>query len=258
MNNYEYDMMPGIRRSDLWYINKTPMHFRWHMDHPEEQTPTLVFGQAAHKLVLEKESFLEEFAVLPKEIDRRTKAGKEAYAAFLTESEGKTVITSDDMDTLWDMYRQLMDSSEVLSLLECVRGVELPYTWTDGETGEVCKCKADLITEINGIPYIVDYKTTTSCEDGAFERACRKYGYDFQCGFYTEGIEKCTLEKHGFIFIAQEKAAPYASRVYWCDDGFIRAGKDKYHELLRLYHRCQQTGDWYGYSESELYSEQYE
>ena len=33
-----YEDMPGIRRSDLWKINKTPLHFRYEMDHPTEPT----------------------------------------------------------------------------------------------------------------------------------------------------------------------------------------------------------------------------
>ena len=31
----EYEKMEGIRRSDLWYMNKTPAHFKYHMDNPK-------------------------------------------------------------------------------------------------------------------------------------------------------------------------------------------------------------------------------
>ena len=40
----KYEDMPGIRRSDLWKISKTPLHFRYEMDHPTEPTPAMVFA----------------------------------------------------------------------------------------------------------------------------------------------------------------------------------------------------------------------
>lgn len=257
MSVSDYELMPGIRRSDLWYIRQTPLHFKYHMEHPEEPTPALIFGQAAHKYVLEPESFFDEFTVMPK-YDRRTKAGKDAYNAFMDANFGKTPITDEDLQTMMTMRQALMADGMIREIMLNVSEVEAPYRWTDPETGELCKCKVDMISTINDIPYIVDFKTTTSCEDGAFERSCRKYGYDFQAGFYTEGVESCTLEEHGFIFIAQEKTEPYAPRLYWCDPGFVSAGKRKFHELLRLYHNCKETGDWYGYQETDLYEEEYD
>lgn len=32
-----YEDAEGVRRSDLWVINKTPMHFLYHMNHKDEK-----------------------------------------------------------------------------------------------------------------------------------------------------------------------------------------------------------------------------
>ena len=259
MNDRQYDRMEGVRRSDLAWIKKTPAHFLYHMQNKqnEEQTPALLFGSAAHKYILERDTFYDEYAIVPA-VDRRTKEGREQMQAFKAEHGRQSWIDGDTLATIQDMRTALLLNEEVREILTGEIRTEVPFVWTDDETGEVCKCKADILAEIDGVPYVIDYKTTLSCEDGAFERTCRKFDYDYQAGFYLEGINKCTLEDHGFAFIAQEKQAPYLSRLYICDDGFINAGKRKYHDLLRKYHACKVADSWPGYDKEFLYAEDYE
>ena len=259
MTNKEYREAEGISRSELFKISKSPLHFRYAMDHPQEPTPSLIFGQAAHKYILEPETFKDEFAVLPL-IDRRTKAGKEAYAEFVMNNAGKEIITMDDMEKIVDMGLQIKANPTAKALL--TGKTEQSFFWTDAYTGEKCKCRTDCITEYNGQKYIVDYKTTDSCEDGHFERSCRKYGYQFQAGMYTEGVFLNTIENYGFAFVAQEKTAPYAVRVYICDPGFVAQGYDQFREYIGVYHECKLSGIWYGYEGalnvvSELVEENY-
>ena len=101
MTNKEYREHAAVSRSELAVLLKnTPLHFKYAIDHPEEKdSKSLAFGRAAHKYILEKELFSLEFAVAPN-CDRRTKAGKETYEAFLAESAGKEVITADEYETI--------------------------------------------------------------------------------------------------------------------------------------------------------------
>lgn len=251
-----YDTLAGIRRSDLWHIRQTPMHFRWHIDHPEEPTPALIFGQAAHKYILEPGTFFDEFSVMPGNIDRRTRDGKEAWRHFQALSGDRTIINEADMQAILTMRAAIMANEDAKEILTADGlQTEKIYQWKDPETGELCKVKADIVVTLDGTPMIVDYKTTTSCEDGAFERSCRKYGYDFQAGMYTEGIDIMTMERHTFAFIAQEKTEPYACRVYYCDPDFVQHGKRIYHDLLRKYHECKEREEWPGYQSTDLYAE---
>lgn len=254
MNNAEYEALEGIRRSDLSYIAETPMHFKYHIEHPEEPSPALQFGQAMHTYLLEPDRFAEDVAVAP-DVDRRTKEGRNQFALFLDLAEGKTVITGADLERIKGMRQALDENPDAVEILDSAVSVETPFTWTDAITCETCKVKVDMIANINGQPYVVDYKTTTSCADGAFERSCRRYGYDLQAGMYTEGVNINTLEAHGFIFIAQEKEPPYVSRVYYCDEGFIEKGRRIFHDLLGRYHECRVTDRWEGYSSADLYAE---
>ena len=243
-----YDNIPAVRRSDLWELRKSPAHYLYKVTHPEEPTPALMFGTAAHKYILEPETFWDDYIELPK-IDRRAKAGKEEWNRIL--ESGKTPINTEDMTVIRDMDDAIRRHKTASKLLKTGEH-EVPIEWTDPETGEACKCRPDVITG----EFIVDYKTTTSCDDGAFERSCRAYGYKLQAGMYSEGAFNARLKSYRFAFVAQEKTPPYAVRVYFCDPGFVEEGADMFHELIGILHDCKETGNWPGYSDTTLIGEE--
>lgn len=247
-----YEDAEGVRRSDLWVINKTPMHFLYHMNHKDEKdSKALAFGIAAHMAILDAKQYIDSYLVMPNNIDRRTKEGKRRYTNIMDHAAdtGKTIMSEDDFDIINEMRHAIMRDPLAYSLLQGEH--EQEFYWVDDMTGEKCKCKVDCVTDYQGKPYIVDYKTTDSCEDGAFERSAQKYGYQFQAGMYCEGLFQSTFTEHGFAFVAQEKKPPYAVRVYICDPEWIKRGYDKFRELIGIYHYCKESGNWYGYEGAE-------
>lgn len=248
MTNAEYRAHEGISRSQLSILlNQTPLHFKYAEGHREDST-AFAFGRAAHKYILEKDDFFNEFAVAP-QCDRRTREGKEIYNQFVIDSAGKEVITSDEYDQILSMSEAIDNNPLARQLLtgEC----EQSFFWIDTDTNEPCKVRPDCITEYQGKKYLVDYKTTDSCSDGHFERSARKYGYKFQSGMYREGVFQNTFEDYGFIFVAQEKKAPYAVRVYFCTDAFIDEGYEQFRKAISLYHYCKETDNWFGFEGAE-------
>ena len=245
ITSQEYSQAEGIRRSDLYtIISKTPMHFLYESTHPKEDTPALLFGRATHKMILEPETFFDEF-VEGIRVDRRTKEGKAAWTDFVASAGDRDVITPEDMEILREM-KKAIDADPIASMF--LKGEhEQSFFWTDATTGERCKVRPDCITEVDGKTYIVDYKTTDSCANGAFERSVRKYGYKFQSGMYREGYFQCTFKDAGFVFVAQEKSAPYAVRVYMCSEEFINEGYNQFREAIGIYHDCKVNDHFYGY-----------
>ena len=247
MTNDEYRAHEGISRSELFKIAQSPLHFKYAKENPEEPTASMTFGSACHKYILQQDEFLDEYAVAP-QVDRRTKEGKATWSQFVSEAGDREVISSDDYDTIVDMAEAIRSNKAAADLLYADGAkYEQSFFWTDSLTGEAVKCRPDAMVEIDWKKYILDYKTTDSCADGQFERSVRKYGYKLQAGMYREGVFQNTLDDYGFIFIAQEKKAPYAVRIYVCTDEFINEGYDQYRELLGIYHHCKETGIWYGY-----------
>ena len=249
MHQEAYDKAPGLRRSDLWKINKSPHHFKTHMESEREDTASLKFGIATHKYILEPNTFFDEYAIAPK-VDKRTKAGKETWLNFAADCDTNNKEPLDQKD--FDIIKAMADAvnADPLAKQMLTGQHELEFYWTDPMTQEPLKCKCDNIGMYNGKKIIVDYKTTDSCEDGHFERSSKRYGYQFQTGFYTEGVFQSTGEACGFAFVAQEKKPPYACRVYLCSDMYVEKGKMIYHQLLDLYHQCTVTNDWFGYEGS--------
>ena len=245
MTQKEYRSDESISRSELFPIFESPQKMKYLMENPDEkESIALLEGRAAHKEILEPDTFVDEFIVAP-QCDRRTTEGKRIYAEFLTKAEGKDVLTADSYQKIKDMANAIKQNELAVKVLKGIH--ETSYFWTDPETGEKCKVRPDCIADVDGKKYIVDYKTTDSCADGRFERSVRKYGYKFQAGMYREGVFQNTFEDYGFAFVAQEKTAPYAVRVYICSDDFIQEGYEQFRAAIAKYHWCKENNNFYGY-----------
>lgn len=244
MTEREYRTHPAISRSELFKIGESPEKFKYYKEHPEPSTPALIFGQLFHAMILQPETVDEQFAVAPN-VDRRTKAGKEAFAEFEQASQSKTVVTADMFNQASEMCEALKQNEFVEKLLNGEK--EIPFFWTDDLTAEPCKCRVDCLTELGDSLVIVDLKTTENAETEAFMRSAVKYGYDFQAAMYGKGVEVNTGKKPIFVFIAIEKKPPYAVNILQADDLIVRRGYDLFREYIGIYHDCKTTGNWYGY-----------
>lgn len=244
MTEKEYRTAQGISKSSLFKIADSPEKFKYYMEHPEEPTPSLIFGQLFHKMALQPEELLNDFVVCPA-VDRRTKAGKEAYAEFEKTAGDKTIVTEDMMNLAAEMCTALRENNFAQKLLS--GEIEKPFFWTDELTQEQCKCRADVVTSIGDIDVIVDLKSTDNAKTDVFMRSAVNYGYDVQAAMYKDGVEKCTQKKYIFVFVAIEKKPPYSINIMKADDVFIQHGYDMFRELIGIYHDCKTTNNWYGY-----------
>lgn len=247
MTEQEYNKAEGVRRSDLWRMRESPEKFKWFLDNPEPETPALIFGSMVHKLLLEPDSFDDEYIVAP-EVDRRTKAGKEEWAAFCAEADGKTVISREDYVTACAMVGKVRS---VPLAEELIRGEhEVPFFWTDEDTGEKCKVKCDCLTTYNGRLTVVDYKTAACAQTDKFNSKMYELGYTLQAAMYTEGVMhgKGLTERPDFIFLVQEKKPPYAVNLVSVPEEVMLDGLDTFREFMGTLHVCKETGFWYGYT----------
>lgn len=244
MTEKEYRTYPAVSRSQLWKLSESPEKFKYELDNPSEPTDALIFGQAFHKLVLEPDTFSEDFAIAPA-VDRRTKTGKAEYAEFMENCRDKTVITEDICEKIIVMSEKLKNDYYVQKLL-CGEH-EKPYFWTDNLTDEACKCRVDCITSIDNIPLIVDIKTATNADTDTFMRHAVKYGYHVQAAMYRDGVKANTGIECDFVFIVVEKEPPYAVNILQADELFVRHGYNIFRDLLSVYHDCKVTNNWYGY-----------
>jgi len=245
MSQKEYRAAEGISRSELFHIEKSPMHFKYALEHPTD-SPSLAFGRALHKMILEPEDFDNDYFVVG-EINRRTKAGREEYETLQAHAlrNDMELVSFEDVLIIKEMCKALAKYPKAMKLLTGEH--EKNFFWTDPDTGEKCKCRPDCLSVYEGKKCIVDYKSTDSCNPNTFWRSCQKYGYALQAGMYTEGLFQNTFEQYDFYFVAQEKKPPYAVHIFHCQPEFVAQGYDQFRKLIGIYHNCKEAGNWYGY-----------
>ena len=245
ISNAEYRKKEGISSSDLKRMMKSMAHWKYYHDNPEDNdTEALQFGRAYHKLMLEPDDFDNEFIVSPK-FDRRTKDGKAAYEEFMKKAEGKEVINEETYQKLLEMQKALYDTPFVKLLIKGEH--EKSFFWIDEDTMIPCKCRPDSFGQIKDEFFCIDLKTTKNAEADQFMRDALKLGYDIQAYHYCEGLEATYHKPFKFIFIAQEKTAPYLVNVLEADSYFMGSGKELRSKLLEDYKKAMETGVWEGY-----------
>lgn len=249
ISNAEYRKSPGVSSSELKKIMKSPAHYKYWKDNPQEDTPALLFGRAAHKYVLETYDFFTEFAVAPV-CDRRTKEGKETWAKFLEESEGKDVITEEQFKQIEDMRTAAYATPFVSKLLSGEK--ELSFWGTDEDTGLTIKVRPDCITKMNGQHILIDFKTCSDADNMKFCRDSIKFNYDLQLALYRSVLRQNTGHDYTVVIIAQEKTPPYATNVFQLSENYLQTGEELYKQMLKVYKECEETGNWYGYMKNGI------
>jgi hypothetical protein len=213
-----------------------------------EPSPQMRLGTALHTHVLELSRWDEEIAVAPGDINRKTKEGREQWAAFQAASASKTVITADEADQVMAMGRAVISHPAAAMLLNLPGEAETTHMWTDAGTGLGCKCRPDWLTKDGSI--VVDLKTTKSAKVQDFKRSVADYRYYVQAAWYLHGLEQATGKRpEQFIFLCVESSAPYACAVYAADEDMIERGYEQAMRDLARLAECKAANHWPSYSD---------
>lgn len=236
----------AISKSRLANMSVCPAYFKWCEDNPTPPSEDMVLGSAFHKIVLEPETFYDEFAVMPN-VDRRTTQGKMKYAEFIIEADGKTVITQEQYDTICGMRDSIMSNPYARKLIN--GNIEQSMYWTDDLTKVECKCRPDVWRKVADRVVITDLKSAKSVMPNDFMRDCVKYHYDLQTAMYREGASKVLgvpKDNIDFVFIAVEKKPPYLLNIMQADTYVIQKGEADFREFIGTYAECKADGVYYG------------
>ena len=248
MTEREYNEAEGVRRSDLWMMRESPEKYLWAKIHPDaESSPALVFGAMVHKLMLEHETFIQEYAIAPA-VDRRTKDGKAAWQEFLDAAESRTVITVDDYARAADMVEAVHNHPIADRLINGIGEHEKALFWTDPDTGIKCKARIDALVGRGKDMMVVDYKTAADAKTDVISRKIFQYGYHLQAWMYTEAvrINYGMKERPPFVLVVQEKKPPYSVNVIRVTDEVTAVGGDEFRLYIGMLHQCEETGYYYG------------
>lgn len=224
---------------------------------PEKRSNALVFGAAMHKIVLEPETWEDEFVVIPPDAPRRptdkqinaakpsasTIAAAGYWVAFHKKHEGKQLLTMKEFNQMMNMLGVLkqhwfeVDGMRIPTIRLFQGGVaEASMYWVDEKTGILCKGRPDYISD----GFLADYKTTTDGSLYGFQKSMADFGYYRQAPFYLDGARAASgglINHERFVFVVQEKKEPYEVFVYAIGPESMRLGRQDYGFLLERYDR---------------------
>ena len=210
-----------LSASALKAFSKSPNHYVQYVTGTVTATPAMTFGSALHCFVLENDEFENMYAVAP-EVDKRTKAGKEVWKAFVEGTVGREVLTQQDMGLILEMSAAIREHKPAQDLLEgCVAFEQM----REGEIqGVQFKGIADGLSD----GYILDIKTCQDASPEAFERTA------FNSFYHEQGVAYQTLfNVDRFYWIAVEKNPPYNVSVFMqSEEAFYKARKHLF-DLVR-------------------------
>lgn len=245
LDELDYHAEPSLSVSGAKKILDCPARYRWERDNPPRKD-TFDFGHAAHAKVL---GVGLEIVTCPTDLlasngAASTKAAKEWIAQ--ARADGKIVMKAEDLAVIDAMAAKVEEHADAAALL-AEGEPETSFCWRDEATGLLLRGRADWITTYGDVPVVVDYKTTTDANPDAFRWEAGRFGYHMQDAWYREGLDHLTGEAHGFVFIVQEKTAPYLVSVVELDDDARDVGAQRNAVARRLFQHCTATDTWPAY-----------
>lgn len=227
------------------YINPNP---------PEkEETDAMLRGSAFHAGFLEAGEFDNRYTVMPEGLHGSSNAAKEVKK--LIKESGKKVLKPGEKSVIGiDRIKGMVESAHKHPISKLIFSlnpeIEKVFEWTDPETGEPCKMKADIyIAPCERLPrgLIVDPK---SCDDASkewFHKSIKDQQMWIQAAFYTDGIKAIAGYEPDFLWLAQEYNRPYLNKYHPASPEIIAYGRREYRRLLNKYIECRSRNEWPGY-----------
>lgn len=236
----EYFARDEVSKSDLDLIHRSPAHYKFRKEHPEPPTPAMNFGSAYHCFMLEYNRFLREYKI-GKMPDRRTKKGKAEYEAIV--ASGIQFISEKDYETLSIMRDKLYKHRAAKKLLEMDDDVFIEKPIFSEIEGVKTRIKPDVARRTGQL--IIDLKTTIDARESKVMKSIGEFRYHVQHAFYIDNARHLGYEN--FVFIFQEKKAPFEIAVYTLEDDDIKQGRMEYVEDIIIYKECKKRDHWPGY-----------
>ncbi|MFD7416834.1 PD-(D/E)XK nuclease-like domain-containing protein [Kitasatospora purpeofusca] len=254
MTNEQYhaDPVPGGSLSSTGarrlLAPSCPARYKYERDHGRAPKRHFDIGHAAHKLVL---GTGPELALIDADEWRTAKV---KAAVVEARERGAVPLKPAEWEQVHAMAEAIRQHPVASVLFAPGRGrPEQALFWWDQQSRVIRRAMFDWLPDRGADRLVVpDYKTTTAADLESIAKAVEKYGYHQQGAWYLDGAKALGL--HGgvepaFVFVVQEKAAPYLVTVVELDVVALRIGQARNRRALEIYRECTDSGRWPGYSD---------
>lgn len=238
----------SVSRSPLWKVLDMSAAHAWETSpyNPDAEEDTgsdaMLFGRAAHHLLLGEAAFRQQFAIRPEKWDSwRTKDAK-AWKAEAEEA-GLDVLIPSNLDAIRGMAKGLgahpMVRAGILNGL-----IEHTMIAQDPVTGIWIKIRPDAIPTDSGD--YSDLKTCADITDEGLENAIGRDGLFMQGAMVRYVCKLLGLPFQSFTLVFSEKTAPHCVQVRTLIDSDLDLGEDAMRAALDHYAACAKRSVWPG------------
>lgn len=221
-----------------------PALFKFERDNPPAAKRVFEFGHAAHGALLGTGPRL---VVLDFD-DYKTRAAQEARDA--ARAVGAVPLLAREYAVVVAMGNALSRHPFAGRLFTAGRYTpEACLFWRDEPSGIMRRAMLDCLPDAgSGRMIIADYKTTVSADPAKIAKSIMDHGYYMQAPWYVDGVKALGLADDPlFVFVFQEKTAPYLVSVVQCDIKAMRIGQLNNRKAIDLYAQCAAKGHWPAY-----------
>lgn len=260
----DYRAHPYVANSDLTVIRtRSPAHLIARRTAPKPATPAMFAGRALHCAILEPDTFLSRYCVLPPDAPRDLRhlrgAAKPAPATLASidwwdnwtaMTAGRITLDAADYDQKMRVAENIRRHPKLRGYFEAPgRQFEASLFGHDPVTGTGVKSRQDLRVTIGGFRVVLDPKSTDDCRLEAFQRSAVNYGYFQQGAFYTDISEWVGEPIDLFLFIALEPEPPFALKVYELLPDELDYGRRLYRPALDTWAACVAADEYPAYDD---------
>jgi len=226
-----------------------PAIYKWERDNGRPGKAAFDFGHAAHAAVLGVggQTVVVQKTAKDKSVvdadDYLTKSAQEHRDAI--RAEGKVPVLASEQAVIRDMVAAVRAHPIASQLLDPDKGkAEQSAFWLDDEHGIWRRGRFDWLAG----RVIVDYKTCQSADPASIAKAVANYGYAMQDQWYRDAARAVAgIENPEFVFVFQQKTAPYLVTVAQLDLTAQARGRELNQRAIRTYVECMATDTWPGY-----------
>lgn len=247
MSPEDYHAHSALSRSRLkTLVSGTPLDFR--EAPPVEESAAMRLGTAAHLAILEPDRFAALVRPMPDFGDGRTKAAKEAKAAWLDTNPGKIAVPAEDYCAAAHAAKLIRQRTGPATAL--ARGdAEVSMFWT--QDGVDCKSRPDFADFDRRI--VCDVKTT---QRGLDDRQVVSILVDQYAAMQAAMVNCAThaLRGHGVTpyLLVVRLVEPVDVRLVLIDEDWLAFGESQFLAALKVYRECVAQNHWPGWAERDV------
>jgi len=186
-------------------------------------------GDAFHSAILTPE---DGRTIIEPPGNKKLNAFRELLEMFHRANSSKTIITTDQKETLALMIKSFNSHPMAVEMLTAATDIEV-CAFVEFE-GIKFKCRADVLTDLG----VVDIKSTRDASPRWFWRSVRDLGYDVQAFLYRDAFDA-----ERFFIIATENNGHHITQCYEISDKTFKYGRERLMRCIDKYKMWEASED---------------